>query len=80
MQKLIKISGGKRWSDHSLFVKKNYPNWQLIYPITYIAGFWCGNILLIGNFKNARAYQNMWGQQVVRPLLLYLEKSNQTDS
>ena len=23
-----------------------------MYPIAYIASFWCGNILLIGNLKN----------------------------
>ena len=36
--------------------------------------FWCGNALLEGDFKNTKTYQDIWGQQVIRPLLFYLEK------
>ena len=50
------------------------------YPIRYMASFWCGNVLLIGDFKNTKAYQNMHGQEVVRPLVFYPEKFNQIDS
>ena len=50
------------------------------YPIIYMVSFWCGNSLLEKDFKNAKTYQNMWGQQVVRPLPFYLEKFNQIDS
>ena len=42
--------------------------------------FWCGNTLLKGDFKNAKTYQNMKGQEVVRPLSFYLEIFNQIDS
>ena len=45
-----------------------------------MVSFWCGNSLLEKDFKNAKTYQNMWGQQVVRPLPFYLEKFNQIDS
>ena len=50
-------------------------------PIRYIVSFWrTSNTLLEGNFKNTKTYQRLWGQQVVRPLLFYLEKFNQIDS
>ena len=45
-----------------------------------MASFWCGNVLLIRDFKNTKTYQNMRGQQVVRPLTFYPEKFNQIDS
>ena len=38
-----------------------------------MVGFWCGNILLKGNFENTTTYRNIRGQQVVRPLLFILE-------
>ena len=34
-----------------------------------MANFRCGNVLLIGDVKNTNTYQNMRGQQKVRPLL-----------
>ena len=45
-----------------------------------MVSFWCGNTLLEGDFKNIKTYQNMRGQQVVKPLLFYLDKFNQIDS
>ena len=45
-----------------------------------MASFWFGNVLLIRDFKNTKTYQNMRGQQVVRPLTFYPEKFNQIDS
>ena len=47
----------------------------------YMVSFWCGNTLLEGDFKNTKTYQNIWGQQVVRPPLVYfyLEKFIQID-
>ena len=42
-----------------------------------MASFWCGNVLLI--IARATAYQKMRGQEVVRPLVFYPEKFNQTD-
>ena len=50
------------------------------YPIKYMVSFWCGNTLLEGDFKNIKTYQNMRGQQGVKPLLFYLDKFNQIDS
>ena len=44
-----------------------------------MASFWCDNILIKGDFKNVKTYQNQRGQQLFRPLL-YLENFNQTDS
>lgn len=50
-------------------------------PIRYIVSFWrTSNTLLEGNFKNTKTDQRLWGQQMVRPLLFYLEKFNQTAS
>ena len=50
-------------------------------PIGYIVSFWrTSNTLLEGNFKNTKTDQRLWGQQMVRPLLFYLEKFNQIDS
>ena len=45
-----------------------------------MASLWCGNVLLIGDFKNKKTYQKMRGQQVVRPLSFYPVKFNQIDS
>ena len=45
-----------------------------------MTSFWCGNVLLIGDFKNTKTFQNMRGQQVVRSLVFYPEKFNQIDS
>ena len=45
-----------------------------------MANFWCNNILIKGDFKNAKTNQNIRGQQVVRSTLSYLEKLNQIDS
>ena len=45
-----------------------------------MTSFRWGTILLKGDFKNTKTYQNMRGQQVVRPLHFYLEKFNQIDS
>ena len=45
-----------------------------------MASFWCGNVLLIGDFKNTKTYQNMRGQQVVWLLVFYPKKFNQIDS
>ena len=36
--------------------------------------FLVGNTLLKGDFKNTKTYQNLWGQQVVRPLLFLPRK------
>ena len=47
------------------------------YTMKYITSFRCGNTLLKGDFKNTTTYQNISGQQVVRPLLFYLKKFNQ---
>ena len=50
-------------------------------PIRYIVSFWrTSNTLLEGNFKNTKSDQRLLGQQMVRPLLFYLEKFNQIDS
>ena len=50
-------------------------------PIRYIVSFWrTSNTLLEGNFKKTKTDQRLWGQQMVRPLLFYLEKFNQIDS
>ena len=65
-KKLTKISGGNRWSDYSCL----NVNSQLIYPIRYMASFWRGNTFLKRDFKNTKTYQNMQGQEVVRPLLI----------
>ena len=48
----------------------------------YMVSFWCGNTLLEVDFKNTKTYQNIWGQQVVRPPLFYfyLEKFIQIES
>ena len=45
-----------------------------------MASFWNDNILPKGYFKNAKTYQNMKGQEVVRPFSFYLEIFNQIDS
>ena len=45
-----------------------------------MVSFWSGNNLLKGDFKNAKTYQNMLRQQLVRLFLFYLEKFNQIDS
>ena len=45
-----------------------------------MVSFWCANTSLEGDFKNPKTYQNMRVQQLVKPLLFYLEKSNQTDN
>ena len=45
-----------------------------------MAIFWWVNVILMGDFKNTKTYQNQREQQLFRPLLLYLEKFNQTDS
>ena len=45
-----------------------------------MANFWCNNILIKGDFKNAKTNQNIRGQQVVRSTLSYLEKLNQIGS
>ena len=42
--------------------------------------FWCGNALLERDFKNTKTYQDIWGQQVIRPLLFYLEKFYQIEN
>ena len=42
-----------------------------------MSSFLCGNTLLKKDFKSIKTYQNMWGQQAVRPLFFYLEKLNQ---
>ena len=39
-----------------------------------MVSFCCSNTSLEGDFKKTKTYQNMREQQVVRPLLLYLEK------
>ena len=44
-----------------------------------MASFRCGNTLLKGEFKNEKTYQNIWGQEVVRPLPFYLEIFNLID-
>ena len=44
-----------------------------------MASLWYGNILPKGYFKNTKTYQNIKGQQVVRPFLLHLEEFNQID-
>ena len=63
-------------SDHYI-----YPQFYIDFaPIRYMVSFWCGNSLLKGDFKNRKTYQNMRRQQVVRPLLFYLEKFKQIDS
>ena len=33
------------------------------YSKQHMASFWCRNILLIGDFKNTKAYQNIWGNR-----------------
>ena len=45
-----------------------------------MASFWYGNILLIGDLKNTKAYENIRGKEVVTPFLFYSEKFNQIDS
>ena len=45
-----------------------------------MASFKYGKILLKKDFKNTKTYQNIRGQQVVRPLVFYPEKFNQIDS
>ena len=45
-----------------------------------MASFRCGNTLLKGDFKNTKIYQNIRGQQVVKPLLFYLGKLNEIDN
>ena len=44
-----------------------------------MVSFRCSNTLLKGDFKNKKTYENMWGQEMVRPLLFYAEKFNQID-
>ena len=69
-----------------------YPQLHWFYLIRCMVSFWSGNNLLKGDFKrilpkgyfkNTKTYQNIWGQQVVRPFsfnLLNLEEFNQIDS
>ena len=45
-----------------------------------MASLWCGNILLKAYFKVTKTYKNIWGEQVVRPFLLYLQEFTQIDS
>ena len=81
-QKNPKISTDQK-SNTEIEVRRLYlaPILHLFYPIRDMASFRCGNILLIGDLKNTKkAYQNIRGQQVVRPILFSLEKFNQIDS
>ena len=48
------------------FRRKIKSNWQLIYPIRYMASFRCGNTLIKGDFEKRKTYQNIWRQQAVR--------------
>ena len=69
-------------SNHEIGVRQlcSSPILHWFYPTRYMISFWCGNVLLIADFKNIKAYQYMWGQQENRPLLFYQEKFNQIDS
>ena len=75
-QNNYKISRTDQKSNTEIWIKPLYlsPILYSCYPISYMVSFWCGNTLLKGDFKNTKTYQNMRGQQVVRPLLFYLEK------
>ena len=44
------------------------------YTMKYMASFRCGNTLLKGDLKNTTTYQNISGQQVIRPLL-FIQKN-----
>ena len=78
-QNNYKISRTDQKSNMEIWIKPLYlsPILYSFYPISYMVSFWCGNTLLKGDFKNTKTNQNMPGQQVVRPLLFYLEKFNQ---
>ena len=77
-----KISGTDQKSNTEIGVRSLYlsPILYWFYHIRYMVRFWCGNTSLKGDFKNAKTYQNMKGQEVVRPLSFYLEIFNQIDS
>ena len=57
-----------------------YPQLHWFCLIRCMVNFWSGNNLLKGDFKNAKTYQNMLRQHLVRLFLFYLEKFNQIDS
>ena len=42
-----------------------------------MAIFLFGNTLLQVDLEKAKTYQNIWGQQVVRPFIFYLKKFKQ---
>ena len=72
-QKDSKVLKTYQKSNNRIGVRPLYlsPILHWVYSKRYMAGFWCGNVLLIGDFKNTKAYQTTRGQQVVRPLAFY---------